>query len=104
MQFIALEKLHNISEGYRQRFRIAQLDVILLRFNGCDYIYSAVCPHAQGMLWVGRDAAAVVRCAKHGFEFDIESGRLLRPEGVACAALTRYQAVYEAQSIGLLMD
>lgn len=104
MQFVALEKLHNLVEGYRQRFRIGQIDVILLRYQGRDYLYSGVCPHAQGALLANKADFGVIHCAKHGFEFDIESGQLIQPQGIRCAALTRYQLAYEGQSIGLYLN
>lgn len=104
MQFIALEKLHNMMEGYRQRFRVGQIEVILLRYQGRDYLYSAICPHAQGVLLADKADAGVIYCARHGFEFDLETGQLLRPERVRCAAMSRYQVAYEGHSIGFYLS
>lgn len=103
MQFIGLEKLHNMMEGYRQRFRVGQIELILLRHDGRDYLYSAICPHAQGVLLADRADLGIIHCAKHGFQFDIKTGQLLHPEGVRCAAMKRYQLAYEGHSVGFYL-
>jgi len=47
MRFLALDKLINVQEGYRKRFKIDSTDLILSKENDQIVAFGAVCPHQE---------------------------------------------------------
>ena len=47
MRFLPLDKLINIQEVYRKRFKIDSTDIILLKENDRIVAFGAVCPHQE---------------------------------------------------------
>ena len=45
MRFLPLEKLINLHDGYRRRFRVDALEVLLLQEAGALHILESRCPH-----------------------------------------------------------
>lgn len=68
--------------------------IILTRWEGTIYAYSAYCPHAAADLQKGEVYRGRVDCPEHGWRFDLKTGRTLYPPDEACR-LKRF-AVREA--------
>ena len=47
MRFVALEKLINLHDGYRQEFRVDYHRLLLLQHEGERYVVEAYCPHLE---------------------------------------------------------
>jgi len=56
------------------------------------------CPHQGAPLHNATVAGRVLRCARHGAEFDLFSGRALNAH---CAGLTRLNPDYDGDRIGV---
>lgn len=113
MAFVALEKLHKLYDGYRQRVRLAGGDWLLLQEEGRLYCIANQCPHMQAPLHnaslsyapIGFGNGAGVRsprlrCPLHGIEFDLHSGKPVN--SLACVASLRFlPLVYDANQVGV---
>lgn len=100
MGFVALEKLHQLYDGYRRVFRLGGREWILLQEHGKVYCIANQCPHLQAPLAQASIANHVLRCPSHGIEFDLRSGMPIDPR--SCRhALARLPLIYEGNQIGL---
>ncbi len=100
MAFVALEKLHQLFDGYRRVFKIGGREWILLQEDGRHYCIANQCPHLQAPLLQASLVNHVLRCPTHGIEFDLRSGLPINP--MSCRhALSYLPLVYEANQIGL---
>ena len=50
MRFLALDKLINLDDGYRKRFKIDSLELILAKEGNEFFAFGAVCPHQEQSL------------------------------------------------------
>ena len=100
MRFLALDKLINLEEGYRRRFKIDSLDLILAKEGGAILAFSAVCPHQEQSLDDAIIENEVVTCPRHGFGFSLSSGAHV--EGF-CASLPIYEVHFEGNEVGVLL-
>jgi len=100
MRFLALDKLINLEDGYRRRFKIDSLDLILAKEGGDIFAFSAVCPHQEQSLDDAIIENQVVTCPRHGFGFSLSSGAHV--EGF-CASLPIYEVHYEGNEVGVLL-
>lgn len=62
------------------KVKIEGRQVVLTRYEGQLYAFSAICPHAAADLSQGTLNRWKVCCPDHGYCFDVRSGRLLWPE------------------------
>lgn len=100
MAFVALEKLHQLYDGYRQVFRLAGREWILLQEEGRLYCIANQCPHLQAPLQRASIANHILRCPSHGIEFDLRSGMPVNP--LSCRhALSFLPLIYEGNQVGL---
>ncbi|RZA07040.1 MAG: Rieske (2Fe-2S) protein [Moraxellaceae bacterium] len=100
MAFVALEKLHQLYDGYRRVFRLDGSEWILLQEEGRAYCIANQCPHLQAPLAQASVANNVLRCPAHGIEFDLRSGQPINPR--SCRhALAYLPLVYDGNQIGL---
>lgn len=54
--------------------------VVLTRYEGRLYAFTAVCPHAAADLSHGQLSRHKISCQDHDFCFDLRNGRILWPE------------------------
>ncbi|GAA4844090.1 Rieske (2Fe-2S) protein [Saccharopolyspora rosea] len=90
---VAVCRADELADGERLLFRVGRRRFGLFRYDGRFFALNGVCPHAAGALCegpltgtalptdeftydYGKDGQ-VLRCAWHGFEFDITTGRSL---------------------------
>lgn len=99
MPFVALEKLHQLYDGYRKPVNLAGQNLLLLQEGGKTLLIKNQCPHAGASLTYATCANNHLRCPVHGIEFDLASGRSRSP--VCTNALQFLPLVYEGSSIGI---
>lgn len=99
MPFVALEKLHQLYDGYRKPVKLAGQDFLLLQENGKTCLIKNQCPHAGASLTYATCANNHLRCPMHGIEFDLATGRSRNP--VCANALQFLPLIYEGSSIGV---
>ncbi|HEY0893066.1 MAG TPA: Rieske (2Fe-2S) protein [Cellvibrio sp.] len=99
MPFVALEKLHQLYDGYRKPVKVAGQDLLLLHENGKTCLIKNQCPHAGAPLTSATFSDNALRCPIHGIEFDLTTGRSRSP--VCANALQFLPLIYEGSSIGV---
>jgi nitrite reductase/ring-hydroxylating ferredoxin subunit len=52
--------------------------LVVANVDGKYYSIDGKCTHAGGELWNGKLVGNVVKCPKHGSEFDIKTGRVIK--------------------------
>lgn len=99
MAFVALEKLHQLYDGYRKPVKLAGQNLLLLQENGKTCLIKNQCPHAGASLTSASFSNNVLRCASHGIEFDLTTGRSRSP---ACAQSLQFlPLIYEGSHVGI---
>lgn len=105
MSYVALEKLMYLDDGYRGEFQVDGVPLLLIQEQGQRYLLRNQCPHRHAELHsasirvVEGEAALSLRCSKHGWRFDLDSGECKMPGPGAC--LTRYALISEGATIGV---
>lgn len=100
MSFVALEKLHQLYDGYRRVFRLDGREWILMQEEGRLYCIANQCPHLQAPLVRATVSSKILRCPFHGIEFDMRTGMPLNP--LSCRhALSFLPLIYEGNQVGL---
>lgn len=99
MPFVALEKLHQLYDGYRKAFTLEGQPLLLLQENGRPLLINNACPHAGASLTYATCNGNSIRCPLHGMEFDLRSGRSANP---ACSGRLQFlPLVYEGNLLGV---
>lgn len=96
--FVALERLLNLDEGYRQVFQVQGRSLLLMVVEGRTLLLENRCPHQGASLHNATLAGTVLRCARHGVAFDLSTGRALN---AACANLVQLPLAYDADRVGI---
>lgn len=96
--FVALERLINLQDGYRRTFRVAGRELLLLVVEQQPMLLENRCPHQGAPLHNATLSGRVLRCARHGVEFDLHSGQ---PLNARCPALNRFDLAYDGDRIGI---
>jgi nitrite reductase/ring-hydroxylating ferredoxin subunit len=99
MPFVALEKLHQLYDGYRKPVKLAGQDFLLLQENGKTCLIKNQCPHAGAPLTHATYSENSLRCPLHGIAFDLTTGRSRSP--VCANTLQFLPLIYEGSSIGI---
>lgn len=77
---------------------------VLANVDGSFYAIDGVCTHADGHLWEGTFNNGVVKCPRHGSEYDVNTGKVLKgpwiPFGKA-HDLETYPIIVEGEDIFL---
>lgn len=101
MRFLALDKLINLEDGYRRRFKFDALELILTKEGNDIFAFGAVCPHQEQSLDDATIERDVVICPRHNFSFSLRSG--VHVEGF-CASLPVYDVHFEGNEVGVLLE
>ena len=52
--------------------------VLVVNVDGKYYGMQGICSHAGGHLWEGKLNGFVVKCPRHGSEYDVRTGKVLK--------------------------
>lgn len=100
MRFVALERLINLKDGYRRRFKIDNLDVVLLQEDGQVHIVAGLCPHQAQSLETAPVEEGLLYCPRHQYAFSLRTGRQVNG---LCGDLKIFSPVYEGTQVGLTL-
>ncbi|WP_347905010.1 Rieske (2Fe-2S) protein [Pseudomonas purpurea] len=96
--FVPLERLINLEEGYRQTFQVGGRSVLLLVLDNQPLLIEDRCPHQGAPLSRGTLTNGILRCQRHGIEFQLPGGQSLQP---SCPGLNLLKPAYEGDRIGV---
>lgn len=68
----------DLAEGKMKQVTVEGRDLLLARVGGRYYAAEGLCPHMGGSLASGRLEGTVVTCPRHGSQFDLADGRVVR--------------------------
>ena len=79
-----------LEEGKPQAARAADVDLVVLRLGGAAHVLHARCPHRGAHLAAACLEGRALVCAKHGWDFSVDTGEsaLVEGERVACFEAT----------------
>jgi 3-phenylpropionate/trans-cinnamate dioxygenase ferredoxin subunit len=96
--FVPLERLINLEDGYRRTFQVGGRSLFLLVLDNQPLLFEDRCPHQGAPLSAGTLNGNVLRCKRHGMEFQLPSGCALQP---SCPGLSMMNLVYDGDRIGV---
>src|SRR4030042_2415370 len=71
-------KTDELKDGTMKKVAVQGKEILLARSNGQYYAAGNRCPHMGGDLSQGRLEGTVVTCPRHGSQFDITDGHVVR--------------------------
>ncbi|MFD1693673.1 Rieske (2Fe-2S) protein [Azotobacter chroococcum] len=96
--FVALERLLHLHEGYRRTFRIAGRNLLLLIVDNNAVLLENRCPYQGRNCRMKNQSGWMLRCRRHGIEFDLSCGRALNGN---CPGLTLFRLCHDGDRIGI---
>jgi nitrite reductase/ring-hydroxylating ferredoxin subunit len=103
MRFQALDKLINLHDGYRRRFKIDHLQLLLLQEDAQRYLVEAACPHRGHSLESASIADGCLRCPLHGYRFRLADGIVVQALEEPCRPLRVFELVYQGNEVGVML-
>ena len=77
--YVAVARLEELPPGERRLVAVGPHAVLLLNLAGTLYAVPNACPHRRWPLSESEWRDTVLKCARHGWEFDVPSGRGVYP-------------------------
>ncbi len=75
---IYLAETNDLSEGTMKNFKLNGQDILVALINGNYYATDSYCPHMGGALFHGKLEGTIVTCPRHGSQFDLRNGHVVR--------------------------
>ena len=88
MALVTVAKKSDIRTGKMMGVEAEGRKLIIANYGGTLYAMDAVCSHMGGDLSKGRFESDIVICPRHGAQYDIRTGKLVKDVGFAAKALT----------------
>ncbi|MCX6003334.1 MAG: Rieske (2Fe-2S) protein [Chloroflexi bacterium] len=86
--FVAVGKTGELTDGAMKEVYVQGQNILLAFTGGKYYVTVSRCPHMGGNLANGKLGGTVVTCPRHGSQFDLKDGsvvRWLRGSGIMSA-------------------
>ena len=77
-KFTEVSKIDELKDGTMRAVRAAGREILLARVGDKYYVVDGRCPHRKGDLSQGKLEGTVVTCPRHGSQFDISNGQIVR--------------------------
>ena len=77
-EFIEVSKTGELKEGTMKAVSAAGHEIMIARVGDKYYAADKRCPHMGGDLSQGKLEGTVVTCPRHGSQFDLADGRVVR--------------------------
>jgi nitrite reductase/ring-hydroxylating ferredoxin subunit len=77
-EFIEVSKIDELKDGTMKAVNLAGREIILAKVGGKYYAANNRCPHMGGRLSDGSLDAMIVTCPRHGAQFDLSDGHVIR--------------------------
>ena len=78
MTKVNVGKLAEFAPGTMKGVSINERMVLVVNLEGKLYAMQGICSHMGGHLWEGKLMGNVVKCLRHGSEFDVRTGKNLK--------------------------
>ncbi len=77
-EYVDISGSSNLDEGHMKVITIGEREILLARIRNKIYAMDNICPHMKGRLSHGLLVGTILVCPKHGTQFDLKDGRVLR--------------------------
>lgn len=77
-KFVEVARTEELKRGTMKAVTAAGHDIFVARVGDKFYAADRLCPHMKGDLSKGELAGTVVTCPRHGSQFDLSNGRVVR--------------------------
>jgi nitrite reductase/ring-hydroxylating ferredoxin subunit len=77
-KFVETAKEGDVAEGGMKEVTAEGQKILLARVGGRYYAVEGSCPHMGGSLASGKLEGTVVACPRHGSQFDLTDGHMVR--------------------------
>jgi 3-phenylpropionate/trans-cinnamate dioxygenase ferredoxin subunit len=77
-KLVQAAKTNDVPDGAMKDVTIEGHDILLARIGGKFYAAENVCPHMGAKLSQGKLEGSVVTCPRHGSQFDLSDGHVVR--------------------------
>jgi nitrite reductase/ring-hydroxylating ferredoxin subunit len=96
--FYPLERLMNLYDGYQRGFMVDGHSLLLVQNDGRCYLLRNICPHQQVSLTNATMNNGYLRCAAHGMEFNLMTGK---SQDGCSQELQFIPIIYEGNQLGV---
>ena len=77
-EFVEVSKIDELKEGTMKAINTGGREILVARADDKYYAVDKRCPHMGGDLSQGKLEGTVVTCPRHGSQFDLTHGRVVR--------------------------
>lgn len=88
-RFCAVE---DVPQNTIKKFEIANKTILLVHIGDNYHAMDGICSHRGGDLSQGKLKNKIIRCPKHGSQFDVTTGKVVKNVNPVIKALTRAEA------------
>jgi len=75
---IRVANTNDLSEGNMKKYQVQDTDILIARIEGKYYATQNKCPHFGGDLSKGKLEGNIVTCPRHGSQFNVTDGSVVR--------------------------
>ncbi len=104
MALITVAKKTQLANGKILAVEAGGKRLLLATVAGTAYAMDAVCSHMGGDLAKGRLDSDIVICPRHGAQFDLKTGKLIKDVGFAGKALTAGRGAHDQQVFKVVIE
>jgi len=73
-----IAKTNDLSEGTMKKYQVEDTEILVARIEGKYYATQNKCPHFGGDLSKGKLEGIIVTCPRHGSQFKLTDGSVVR--------------------------
>ena len=77
-EFVEVSGVEELKDGTMKAIDVAGRQILVARVGDKYYVTDNRCPHMGGVLSEGKLEGTVVTCPRHGSQFDLRDGRVIR--------------------------
>jgi 3-phenylpropionate/trans-cinnamate dioxygenase ferredoxin component len=77
-EFIEVSKIDELKDRTMKAVSVAGREILLAKVGDKYYAVDGRCPHMKGDLSQGKLEGTIVTCPRHGSQFDVSNGRVVR--------------------------
>ena len=75
MASLLIQGATEVKPGEMKKFNVAGTDILISNMSGTYYAIANTCTHMGGSLADGHLEGGVVKCPKHGAQYDVKTGK-----------------------------
>jgi len=77
-KFVEVARISEIKDGTAKEVMVQGHEILLAKVGGKYYATDNRCPHMGGKLTLGKLEGTIITCRRHGSQFDLSDGHVVR--------------------------